>query len=129
LDVLGAVRYLRANGSNSVSVIGGSLGGGAAADAVGLAKRGEVKRLVTLGSPAGQYPPEKINVPLLVITTRNDANAEGLRLPGIQAAYDKVPGKKKELVILEGTAHAQFMFDTDQGEKVMDLILTFLSAK
>ena len=40
LDVLAAVRYLRANGTKSVSLVGGSLDGGAAADAVGMAKRG-----------------------------------------------------------------------------------------
>jgi pimeloyl-ACP methyl ester carboxylesterase len=127
LDVLAAVEYLRKNGAKTVSLVGGSLGGGAAADAVTKAKSGEISRLVTLGGLSGNLPPEKINVPLLVITTRNDANADGLRLPGIQAAYDKVPGKKKDLVILEGTAHAQFMFDTDLSEKIMKLIVDFLS--
>ena len=34
----------------------------------------------------------------------------------------------KELVILEGSAHAQFIFTTDQGERLMREILRFLSA-
>ncbi len=129
LDVLAAVGYLRKNGAKTVSLVGGSLGGGAASDAVTKAKTGEISRLVTLGGISGNLPTENINVPLLVITTRDDANADGLRLPNIQVAFDKVPGKKKELVILEGTAHAQFMFDTDLSEKIMKLIVDFLSKK
>lgn len=34
----------------------------------------------------------------------------------------------KELVILEGSAHAQFIFTTDQGERLMREILRFISA-
>jgi pimeloyl-ACP methyl ester carboxylesterase len=126
LDVLAAVRYLKKNGAKTVSVVGGSLGGGAGADAATVAKPGEIVGLVTLGGLMGNMRPEDVKVPLLVITTRDDANASGLRLPGIQAAFGKVPGKK-ELVILEGTAHAQFMFDTDLANDVMERIIRFLS--
>jgi hypothetical protein len=34
----------------------------------------------------------------------------------------------KELIVLEGSAHAQFIFATDQGERLMREILRFLSA-
>lgn len=126
LDVLAAVRYLKNNGAKTVSVVGGSLGGGAGADAATVAKPREIARLVTLGGLMGRKKPEDVKVPLLVITTRDDANADGLRLPGIQNAFDKVPGKK-ELVILDGSAHAQFMFDTDLADDVMDRIIKFIS--
>jgi len=33
----------------------------------------------------------------------------------------------KELNVLEGSAHAQFIFATDQGERLMREILRFLS--
>jgi len=33
----------------------------------------------------------------------------------------------KELVILDGSAHAQFLFATDQGARLMREILRFLS--
>ncbi len=125
LDVLAAVRYLKENGAKTVSVVGGSLGGGAGADAATVAKPGEIAGLVTLGGLMGRKKPEDVKVPLLVITTRQDANADGLRLPGIQAAFDKVPGKK-ELVVLEGSAHAQFMFETDLADGVMERIVKFL---
>lgn len=126
LDVLAAVRYLKKNGAKTVSVVGGSLGGGAGADAATVAKQGEIAGLVTLGGLMGGKRPEDLSVRLLVITTRQDANAGGLRLPGIQAAFDRVPGKK-ELVILEGSAHAQFMFDTELANDVMSRIIKFLS--
>jgi alpha-beta hydrolase superfamily lysophospholipase len=126
LDVLAAVSYLRKNGAKTVSIVGGSLGGGAGADAATFARPGEISGLVTLGGLMGGKRPEDVKVRLLVITTRNDANADGLRLPKIQAAFDKVPGKK-ELVVLEGSAHAQFMFDTDLADDVMARIIKFLS--
>jgi len=55
-DVLAAVRYLRQNGAKTVSVIGGSMGGGAAADASVEAEAGEIDRLVLLGSTGGDKP-------------------------------------------------------------------------
>jgi len=127
LDVLAAVRYLRKTGAKTVSVVGGSMGGGAAGDASILSEPGEINRLVFLGaSPNG--PAEKLKAPSLFIVARDDANADGLRLPGIRAQYEKAP-EPKELIILDGSAHAQFLFQTDQGERVMREILRFLSAK
>jgi hypothetical protein len=62
----------------------------------------------------------------LFIVARDDASGDGPRLPGIRAKYEKAPEPKK-LILLEGSAHAQFLFDTDQGERVMREILRFLS--
>ena len=44
-DVLAAVRYLRKSGAKSVAVIGGSMGGGAAAEASIQARNGEIDSL------------------------------------------------------------------------------------
>lgn len=127
LDVLAAVRYLRSAGAKTVSIVGGSLGGGAAGDASIASEPGEIQRLVFLGSsPNG--PAEKLKCPSLFIVARDDASEDGPRLPGIRAKYEKAPEPKK-LILLEGSAHAQFLFDTDQGERVMREILQFLSAK
>jgi hypothetical protein len=41
---------------------------------------------------------------------------------------EKAPGPK-ELIILEGSAHAQLLFATDQGDRVMREIVRFLSQK
>src|SRR6266436_1642061 len=127
LDVLAAVRYLRKSGAKTVSVVGGSMGGGAAGDASILSEPGEINRLVFLGA-APNGPAEKLKARSLFIVAREDANADGLRLPGIRAQYEKAPEPKK-LIILDGSAHAQFLFQTDQADRVMHEILRFLSAK
>ena len=127
LDVLAAVRYLRQSGAKSVSVVGGSMGGSAAGDASVYSRPGEIDRLVFLGS-APNKPADKLKSPSLFIVARDDANEDGPRLPGIRKQFDKAP-EPKQLIILEGSAHAQFLFQTDQAERVMNEILRFLSAK
>lgn len=125
-DVLAAVRYLHAHGAKSVSIVGGSMGGAAAGDASIVSKPGEIDRIVMLGA-SPNLPPEKLKSPALFIVARNDTSGDGPRLPAIQAQYDKAPEPKK-LVLLEGSAHAQYLFDTDQGERVMREILGWISS-
>jgi dienelactone hydrolase len=128
LDVLAAVRYLRTMGAKSVSVVGASMGGGAAGDASIASRPGEIDRLVFLGA-APNRPADKLQSSSLFIVARDDASGDGQRrLPGIQEQYEKAP-KPKELIILDGSAHAQYLFQTDQGDRVMREILRFLSAK
>lgn len=126
-DVLAAVRYLRETGASTVSVVGASFGGGAAALAAVAAEPGEIDRLVLLAhSPIDE--PERMQGRKLFITTRDDRSGRGvLRLPAIQAQYERAPGPK-EIVILEGSAHAQHIFKTDQGDRLLREILRFLSA-
>jgi pimeloyl-ACP methyl ester carboxylesterase len=126
LDVLAAVRYLRKIGAKSVSIVGGSMGGGAAGDASIASKPGEIDRIVFLGaSPDG--PADKLKSASLFIVARDDADGDHeLRLPGIRAQYEKAP-EPKELIVLDGSAHAQYLFQTDQGNRVMREILRFLS--
>ena len=124
-DVLAGVHYLRKTGVKTVSAIGGSMGGGAAADAA-IAEPGQIDRLVLLGATPGG-PPEKLKVRKLYIMTRDDTSGDGPRLPALRAHFEKAPDPK-ELIVLEGSAHAQFIFATDQGERVMREILRFLSA-
>ena len=126
LDVLAAVRYLRESGAKSVSIVGGSMGGHAGAEAAALAGAGEVEAIVLLGSTGGRSP-EKIPGRKLVIATKDDADGSGtLRLPKIRAAYEKMT-PAKEILVLEGSAHAQYLFDTAEGERVTREILEFLS--
>jgi dienelactone hydrolase len=125
LDVLAAVRYLHDHGAKTVSVVGGSMGGGAAGDASIASKPGEIDRVVLLGA-APNDPADRLKSASLYIVARDDANEDGPRLPGIRAQYEKSPQPKK-LLILDGSAHAQFLFRTNQGEPVMREILRFLS--
>lgn len=124
MDVTAAVRYLHAHGAKHVSIVGGSMGGAAAGDAAIDAKPGEIDRIVMLGA-APNLPADRLKVPALFIVARNDTSGDGPRLPGIQKQFDKAPEPKK-LVVLEGSAHAQYLFDTDQAERVMREMLNWL---
>jgi pimeloyl-ACP methyl ester carboxylesterase len=122
LDVLAAVDYLRSHGAKTVAVIGASMGGGAAANAVAKGAPGSIDRLILL-APAPILTPERITGPKLFATAKGDPITVRVR-----AQFEKAP-EPKELLILDGAAHAQFMFTTGQGDRLMSAILQFLSAK
>lgn len=125
-DVLAAVRYLKSHGAKTVSVVGGSFGGDAAGDASIKSEPGEIDRVVFLGA-APNLPADGLKSRTLFIVARDDSNGAGPRLPGIRAQYEKAP-QPKELIVLDGSAHAQFLFQTDQSARVMREIVRFLSA-
>ena len=119
LDVLGAIRYLQAQGAEKISVIGGSMGGGAAATAATLAKPGEIDKLVLLAAGSVSNP-EKLTGDVLFIVSEGD---------GVSAAakehYKRAP-EPKELVLLPGSAHAQHIFKTDQADALIGRIISHL---
>ena len=119
-DVLGAVRYLHANGAAHVSVVGGSMGGGAAGEAAVRASPGEIDRIVLL-SPAPIAAPERVGGDKLVVASEHEPAVDR-----IKALYEKMP-EPKRLVLLPGTAHAQHIFATEQGERVTATVTDFLS--
>ena len=126
-DVLAAARYLRRTGVKAVSVVGASFGGGAAAEASIEAGPSEIDRLVLLAhSPIDE--PGKMKGRKLFILSRDDFSGDNriARLPKIRDQYERAPGPK-EMVLLEGAAHAQFIFETEQGERLMREILRFLT--
>lgn len=124
LDVLAAIRYLRAAGATSVSIIGGSMGADAAAGASILARPSEIDGIVLLAG-SGSDPGERLKGRKLFIVARNDANSAGPRLPGIRAQYERA-APPKELLLLDGAEHAQFLFQSDQGERLTQAIWRFL---
>jgi dienelactone hydrolase len=124
-DVLAAASYLHRIGAKTVSAVGASMGGDAVGEADAASKPGNFDRIVLLGSTGGDSP-EKLNGRKLFIVARDDRSSDGLRLPEISKQYERAP-QPKNLVVLEGSAHAQFLFDTDQGQRLMDEILRFLS--
>ena len=125
LDVLAAVRYLHQQGAKTVSIVGGSFGGGAAAAACVQAKPGEISRLVMLAAYSPDVPADKIRLPLLEIVGRDDKNADGPRLPQIESWFRQARQPKK-MVVLDSAEHAQYLFLTEHGERVMREILAFL---
>ncbi|HEX4134907.1 MAG TPA: alpha/beta fold hydrolase [Bryobacteraceae bacterium] len=127
-DVLAAVHYLRRTGAKRLSVVGAGMGGDYAAEAA-EAEPDAIDRLVLLAS--GAYTPlVHTKARKLFILSRDDFMGDDKkpRLPGIRAQFEKASGPKK-LVLLDGSAHAQAIFATDQGDRLMREILRFLSAR
>ncbi len=126
LDVLAAVRYLRHQGLESVSVLGASFGGGAAARAAIDAAPGEIDRLILLAAVPVEHP-ERIQArKTLFVVARGDTLGSGVpRLVGIRKQYQAAPDPKR-LVILDGSAHAQYLFRTDPGPRLLAEIIAFL---
>jgi len=126
LDVMAAVRYLRETGAREVSVVGASYGGWASARAAARMEPGQIDRLVLLAhSPTSEV--ELMQGAKLFIVARDDPYYGGeKRLVDIRDQYQRASGPK-EMVVLDGEAHAQFIFETDQGERLMQEILRFLS--
>jgi alpha-beta hydrolase superfamily lysophospholipase len=125
-DVLGAVRYLRNNGAATVAVIGGSMGGDYAAEAAEV-EPGSIDRLALLA--AGAYTTlERAKARKLFIMSRDDIIGNNKpRMPTIRDKYEKASGPK-EFIVIDGSAHAQALFATDQGDRVMRELLRFLSS-
>ncbi|MEX2117511.1 MAG: alpha/beta hydrolase [Bacteroidota bacterium] len=127
LDVLTAVRYLRSSGSKSVSVVGASMGGWAAADASILSEPGEIDRIVILAASING-PPEKLKGRTMYAIAQGDTTASGVpRLVRIREQYERTP-QPKELLVLDGSAHAQYVFQTSEGDRLMREIVRFLLA-
>ena len=120
-DVLAAVRYLHQAGSETVSVIGGSMGGTAAARAAMEAAPGEIDRLILLApGPLERAAEIKAAHTLFVV-----ANGDRL-LPAVEQSYAKAP-EPKRLEILEGDVHAQHIFKTEQGARLTGILLADLT--
>jgi len=81
---------------------------------------GAISRIVFLAS-AGPGAPEKVTGRKLFIVARNDNH-----LPGISERYAKAPQPKK-FVLLDGSAHAQYLFETAEGPRLLNDILGFLT--
>ena len=127
MDVVGAIDYARESGASTVSIVGASFGGWAAAQATSHFDD-PIDHLVLLG--AGADEPESVRSRnTLVLLARDDYRGENtLRLPEITEDYERLPGPK-EMILFEGDAHAQFLFDTDQADSVLSAITRFLRSE
>ena len=126
LDVLGAVRWLRLQGAERVAVVGASWGGWAAATAAVSAPE-LIDRLVLLAHSPFDHP-ERLGGRKLFVVAEGDRDGTGRpRLVTIREQHDRAP-PPKELVVLDGAAHAQFLFLTRQSERLYAEMLRFLIA-
>ncbi len=124
-DVLAAMQYARRLGANRISLMAGSMGGAAIAEASTDRAARDVESLVLL-APATMSSPERMRGRKLFVATRDDANSAGLRLPSIQALFDGAP-EPKRFILLEGSAHAQRVLAEPDGAAVLRDIVTFLN--
>lgn len=125
-DVLASVAYLHRSGFLDVAAVGASLGGDAVGQAAAETSPGKITRLIILGA-AGGPAPEKLTGRKLFLVAREDRSGSGLRLPGIRRSFARVP-EPKRLLVLDGSAHAQHLFATEQGPRVLHEIVAFLTA-
>jgi hypothetical protein len=96
------------------------------ARAPGQAGPGTIDRVVLLAHMPIAAP-EKLQGRKLFIVARDDLGSGDVpRLPAIRAQYEKA-APPKELIVLDGSAHAQFIFQTEQRERLMREILRFLT--
>ena len=119
LDVLSAVRRLRRDGAREISVVGGSMGARASAQASMESKPGEIDRLILLAPPPFENP-EKLRGEILFIVSEGDGLASF-----VKQAHKAAPEPKK-LTVLPGSAHAQHIFKTDQAEALFEAIANFV---
>lgn len=120
LDVLAAIDYLKSQGAEKVSLLGGSMGGRASAEASVASEAGDIHRLILLAHPPIGSPKKLKGDKLFVVS-------EGDRLaPSVKEQFQKAPNPKR-LEILDGSAHAQHIFKTEKANELMKLIARFLT--
>lgn len=125
-DVLAAVRYLRGAGAKTIAIIGGSAGGGGAAQASIDASPGEIDWLVLL-APMSVEAPERMKGRKLFATAGGDLGSDDKpRLPEIRAQFERAPAPK-EFLLLEGSAHGQRIFGSSEGARLRREIVRFLA--
>ena len=126
LDLIGAAWMLKDEGARSVAAVGASWGGWGAGTAA-VAEPGLFDRLVLLAHSPFEHP-ERLGGRKLFILAEEDSDGSGRpRLAAIRDQHDRAPAPKA-LVLLEGAAHAQFLFLTPQGERLYGEIERFLTA-
>jgi len=106
-------------GAPGVTVIGASAGGAPALEVLSEDPDG-ISGLILLGatgevSALGEYPK-------LFVASEGEGLADRLA-----AMAGEAPGDSNETLILPGSAHAQAIFASDQGDALLDAVLAFLN--
>ena len=119
-DILGGVDYLHEQGAERVSVIGASMGGGAAGDAAARADEGAIDRLILLAAMPARSPRRMQGAKLFIVAGGDSVRSTVERQ--FRAARDP-----KELIVLPGSAHAQHIFRTGDAEALTGALLEWLA--
>ena len=119
LDVLGAIKYLKAAGAKRISLVGGSMGGGAVGEAATRVKLGEIDRLILLAASPVENPGELQGTKLFIVSEGDDSVTE------VRDQFQRAKEPKK-MVVLKGNAHAQHIFKTSQSRELSSTIIHWL---
>ena len=119
-DVLAAVEFLREQGCDRISVVGGSIGGGATATAATMAQDGELPGVILLAATPIETI-AKAKGAKLFVTTKGD------NLRAITRQYEQAT-QPKEMLVLPRSAHAQHIFKTPQSDALVEAIIAFLQS-
>lgn len=126
-EVIAAMAYLREAGAQTVSLVGAILGGGATAQAAVESAPGTIDAIVLLAHMPIAEPERMLGRKLFIVSRDDRGSGDVPRLPAIQAQYERATGAR-QILILDGSAHAQFIFQTEQGPRAMREIVRFLSS-
>jgi len=127
LDVQAAVRWLGERGTRDVTVIGASLGGGAAASAALEPQRAaETIDALVLLAPTRLVSAERIRARLLVVIGATDTTASGaLRFTGRWEDFRRGAGPR-EMCTVDSGAHGPELLLRGDSAQVMGVIRRFL---
>jgi alpha-beta hydrolase superfamily lysophospholipase len=117
-DILGAINYAKINGYTDINIIGGSMGGAAVLSALDQTDNNIAK--VVLMAPASGPGIKSEQINKLFIVSKNEGGVERV-IKVYKASAD--PKKLKEY---SGSKHAQHLFNSEQANKVKNLILSFI---
>jgi dienelactone hydrolase len=127
-DLLAAIAFVRAEGAQSVALVGASLGGMAAAKAAAVADPAAV---IIIGAPMG-HPDLEINVspaelqaataPKLFIAAEDDRSVPAAET---QAMYE-LAADPKEIVLYPASQHGTALLATQHGPDLQQRILDFI---
>lgn len=126
-DVLAAVGYLRRTGATDISLVGASLGGAGVARASADSAVGTIDRLVLLAHMPVRLPESMRGAKLFIVAQDDPGPGGAPRLTAIRAQYEKARDPK-ELMVVAGRAHAQEIFATPEGNRVLREVIRFLTA-
>lgn len=122
-DILAARQFLKQQGYQDISVLGASMGGGIAGQAATRIEEGALSHLILL-SPAPIAHPEAMRADkFLYIASANEGG-----IASIKAQYQHAP-EPKQLILINGNAHAQHIFKTAEKKALTDSIIDFLLDK
>jgi pimeloyl-ACP methyl ester carboxylesterase len=117
-DIQGAITWLKNNGFNDISIIGGSMGGAAVLSALETNKI-PVTKVILLGPADGPPVISTLTRKLFVVSKEESLYNT------VMDIYQK-SASPKGIEVYPGNVYAQHIFKTDFAEKLEKLILDFI---